>query len=99
MINMSFLSFIVLLVIAVAVAAIFHYAIRYRYLEGFDSFLGKIVVGWLGGWIGSPALGHWWFMIGQIYVIPAIMGAVAAVFSTTLCWKARAKSSVSRPPA
>ena len=96
MIGMSFLSFLVLLVIAVIVAIVFHYALRYRFLEGLDSFLGKIALGWLGGWLGSPILGHWWFQIGDVYVIPAIVGAVAAVFLTVLAWKALAKASAGR---
>ena len=57
MIGMSFLSFLLLLVIAVVVAAVFHFGLRYRFLEGWDCFLGKIGLGWLGGWLGSPVLG------------------------------------------
>jgi len=49
MIGMNFTSFLVLLVIAVVVAVIAHYVIRYRYLEGIDSLFGKIAIGWLGG--------------------------------------------------
>lgn len=99
MIGMSLASFLVLLVIAAVVAVLFHFILRYRFLEGFDAFLGKIALGWLGGWLGSPVLGHWLFKIDEIYVIPAILGAVAAVFSSTLCWKAWAKACGGRPPA
>jgi uncharacterized membrane protein YeaQ/YmgE (transglycosylase-associated protein family) len=91
MIGMSFLSFLVLLVIGVVVAGVLHFLVRYRFLKGTDSFLGKIAVGWLGGWIGSPVLGHWAFKIGDVYVIPAIVGAVAAIFLNTLVWKALAE--------
>lgn len=91
MIGMSFLSFLVLLVIGVVVAAVLHFLVRYRLLKGTDSFLGKIAVGWLGGWIGSPVLGHWALRVGDVYVIPAVIGAVAAIFVNTLAWKALAE--------
>jgi uncharacterized membrane protein YeaQ/YmgE (transglycosylase-associated protein family) len=91
MIGMSFLSFVVLSVIGVVVAAVLHFLVRYRFLKGTDSFLGKIAVGWLGGWIGSPVLGHWAFKVDDVYVIPAIVGAVAAIFLNTLLWRAAAE--------
>lgn len=91
MIGMNLISFLVLLVIAVIVAVVFHHILRYRFLEGLDSFLGKIAVGWLGGWLGSPVLGHWLLKIEDVYVIPAIIGAVAAVFLNVLAWKALAR--------
>jgi len=91
MIGMSFPSFLVLLVIAAVVAVVFHYLLRYRFLEGLDSFLGKVAIGWLGGWLGSPVLGHWLFKIEEIFIIPALVGAVAAVFLNILAWKALAK--------
>ena len=53
MLGMSLLSFLVLLAIGVVVAAVFHFVLRYRFLEGLDSFFGKIAVGWLGGWLSS----------------------------------------------
>ena len=96
--GMSLLSFLVLLVIAAAVAALFHFVLRYRFLEGIYSFLGKIAGGWVGGWLGSPVLGHWLFKIDEVYVIPAILGATAAVFLNVLCWKACAKTCAGRPP-
>jgi uncharacterized membrane protein YeaQ/YmgE (transglycosylase-associated protein family) len=98
MIGMSLVSFLVLLVIAVVVAALFHFVLRYRFLEGIDSFLGKIAVGWAGGWLGSPVLGHWLFKIDEIFVIPAILGAITAVFLSVLGWKALGKACALRPP-
>jgi uncharacterized membrane protein YeaQ/YmgE (transglycosylase-associated protein family) len=99
MIGMSLLSFLVLLAIAVVVAALFHFVLRYRFLEGIDSFLGKTAAGWLGGWLGSPVLGHWGFKVDSVYLIPAIVGAVAAVFLTVLSGKALAKACSGRPAA
>ena len=99
MLGMSFLSFLVLLAIGVVVAAVFHFVLRYRFLEGLDAFFGKIAAGWLGGWLGSPVLGHWLFKVGDVYVIPAILGAAAAVFLSVLGWKALAKTCGGRPGA
>ena len=59
MLGMSSLSFLILTLIAAAVAVAYHNVIRYRFLEGYDAFIGKLIVGWLGAWLGSPVLGHW----------------------------------------
>ncbi len=99
MLGMSLLSFLVLLAIGTVVAAVFQYVLRYRFLEGIDSLLAKIVLGWLGGWLGSPVLGHWLFKIGDVYVIPAILGAAAAILLNVLGWKALAKACGGRPGA
>lgn len=31
---------------------------KYRVVGGVDGFLGKLTIGWLGGWVGSPVFGH-----------------------------------------
>ncbi|NIR61709.1 MAG: hypothetical protein GWO02_20565 [Gammaproteobacteria bacterium] len=77
MIGMGFVGFIILLVIAAVVAAIAHYGIGYYQVSGVGSFLSKVVVGWIGGWLGSPVLGHWWVSYESIYIVPAILGAAA----------------------
>ena len=59
MLGMNFTSFLTLLIVSVVVAAVYHWILRYRFLEGIDSFLAKVAVGWVGGWLGSPVLGHW----------------------------------------
>jgi uncharacterized membrane protein YeaQ/YmgE (transglycosylase-associated protein family) len=92
MIGMSLVSFLVLLAIGALVAAVFHFVLRYRFLEGIDSFLGKIALGWLGGWLGSPVLGHWLWKIDNVYIIPAILGAVVGVFGSVLYLKSLAKA-------
>lgn len=99
MIGMSLISFLVLLVIAVVVAAVFHFLLRYRFLEGIDSFFGKIAVAWLGGWLGSPVLGYWLIKVENIYVVPAIVGAVTAVLLAVLELKALAKALAGKPVA
>ena len=79
MIGMDFVSFLILLVISVVVAAILHYGLRYYIVPGTASFLSKVVIGWLGAWVGSPVFGHWWEPLNynQVYIIPAILGALA----------------------
>jgi uncharacterized membrane protein YeaQ/YmgE (transglycosylase-associated protein family) len=93
MIGMSFWAFLVLLVAALIAAVVLHYLICYRFLEGFEGFLGKLGVGWVGAWLGSPVLGHWFesVKLAGIYLIPALLGAFAGAFAVTATWKARAK--------
>ncbi len=45
MLAMSFGSLLVLLAVAAVVALVYHYAFRYRFLEGWDSLVGKIALG------------------------------------------------------
>ncbi len=49
MLGMNFTSFLTLLIVSLVVAAIYHWILRYRFLEGIDSFLAKVAVGWVGG--------------------------------------------------
>ena len=91
MLGMNFASFLTLLIVSVVVAAVYHWILRYRFLEGIDSFLAKVAVGWVGGWLGSPVLGHWLWKIQSVYLVPAILGAIVAIHLTVLCWKASAK--------
>ena len=84
MIGMDFISFLILLIISVVVAAILHYGLKYYVTPGFWSFCSKVAVGWLGAWIGSPVLGHWPSRIpglhhGDVWIIPAILGAVGVL--------------------
>lgn len=93
MIGMNFWSFLVLLVAGVIAAAVIHYVVRYRFLEGFDGFVGKCVAGWIGGWLGSPLLGHWFEKVkmADIYLIPALLGAFTGAFIVPATGKALAK--------
>ena len=79
MIGMHFGSFILLLIISVVVSLILHYGLSFYVTPGFGSFLGKVVLGWLGGWLGSPVLGHWGPSVNQdqTFIIPAILGCLA----------------------
>ena len=82
MLGMTFLSFLVLTVIGAVVAVVYHNVIRYRFLEGNDALFGKLIVGWLGAWLGSPVFGHWFWKIENVYVVPAILGAIKLIS----CW-------------
>jgi uncharacterized membrane protein YeaQ/YmgE (transglycosylase-associated protein family) len=89
MIGMTFVSFVTLLVISVVVSVVLHYLVKYRVVAGFDGFLGKLAIGWLGGWLGSPVFGYWpeTVKLGTIYVIPAVLGSLAAVFGIVFLLK------------
>ncbi len=60
MIGMDLLSFLILLVIGIVVAAILHYGFRFYVIPGTSSFHCKVVIGWLGAWLGSPVFGIGW---------------------------------------
>ena len=60
------------------------YPYVFRFLDGVDFLFGKIAMGWLGGWLGSPVLGHWFWKIEDAYVVPSILGAVAAIHLSVL---------------
>ncbi len=81
MIGMDFISFLILLVISVIVSLILHYVLKFYVVPGLASFFGKIVIGWVGAWLGTPVLGHWFggVQYEQVYIIPAILGSVAAL--------------------
>jgi uncharacterized membrane protein YeaQ/YmgE (transglycosylase-associated protein family) len=96
MLGMNFASFLVLLVIGSAMALLYQYGFRYRFVEGIDSLVGKIALGWIGAWLGSPVLGHWFWEVQGVYIIPAILGSAAVIHLSVLWWKAAAKVNESR---
>jgi uncharacterized membrane protein YeaQ/YmgE (transglycosylase-associated protein family) len=81
MIGMDFLSFLILLVISVIVSLILHYVLKFYVVPGVWSFCGKVAIGWVGAWLGSPVLGYWFAGVNynEVYFIPAIIGSLAAV--------------------
>jgi uncharacterized membrane protein YeaQ/YmgE (transglycosylase-associated protein family) len=99
MIGMSFLSFILLLGISVIVAAVLHYGLRYRFLDGTDAVFAKVALGWLGAWLGSPVFGHWFYKVENLYLVPAILGSITAVTLNVVAWKAMEKVMAGRPAA
>ncbi|MBZ5719864.1 MAG: hypothetical protein LAO03_05740 [Acidobacteriia bacterium] len=99
MLGMSLLSFLILTLIGAVVAAVYHNVIRYRFLEGNDAFFGKLILGWVGAWLGSPVFGHWLWRIENVYIVPAIFGAIATIHLTVLTGKALAKLASIKPAA
>ena len=99
MLGMSLLSFLTLTLISAVVAVAYHNVIRYRFLEGNDALIGKLIIGWFGSWLGSPVLGHWLWKIENVYIVPAILGAIAAIHLFVLTGKALAKVASMRPAA
>lgn len=99
MIGQGFFAFLVLLVASFIAAIVIHYLIGYRCLRGFDGFLGQWVTGWIGAWLGSPVLGHWFkdVELAGIYLIPALVGAFAAAFFATAASKAIGKAVAPAP--
>lgn len=93
MIGMNFASFLTLLIISLVVAFVIHYLFRYRFAEGFDAFIAKSVLGWFGGWLGTPVLGYWpeALKVDKVYIIPAVLGAAVAIFLGCFWFKAWAK--------
>lgn len=76
-----FLSFLSLLIISVVVSTILHYGVKYYVTPGPWSFCSKVVVGYIGAWLGTPVFGKWWDGIsyGDVFIIPAILGSLALI--------------------
>ena len=81
MIGMDFISFLILLVISVVVSGILHFGLKYHVVPGLRSFFGKLVLGWIGAWLGSPVFGSWFEGLNYsgVYYIPAILGSLALI--------------------
>ena len=82
---MSFVSFIILLVISIVVSAILHFGFKYYVREGMNSFISKVLFGWIGAWLGTPVFGAWFNGVAYegIYIIPAILGCFALLIMMT----------------
>ncbi len=89
MIGMCFASFLVLLIISLVVSGTLHYGFKYYVRAGTVSFLSKVVIGWIGAWLGSPVFGHWWEGLNylQVYYVPAILGSLAILVLAVECVK------------
>ncbi len=77
----EFLSFLTLLVISVIVALILHFGVQHFVRTGWDSFTSKVILGYIGAWIGPYVFGKWPETVKyeEIYVIPAFLGAAALI--------------------
>ena len=85
MIGMNFISFIILLGISLVVSVIMHFVFKYYVRPGWNSFVSKVIFGWIGAWLGSPVFGHWFDAVKyeNVYIIPAILGSIAILILAT----------------
>jgi uncharacterized membrane protein YeaQ/YmgE (transglycosylase-associated protein family) len=95
--DMNFLSFLLLTIISAVVTLTYHDILRYRFLEGMAARVGKLIVGWFGAWLGSLAFGNWLWRVENVYVVPAVLGAVAAIHLNALMWRGLARLAQMRP--
>jgi len=81
MIGMDFISFLILLIISVVISGILHFAFKYYIIPGWGSYFSKVVIGWVGAWLGSPVFGYWWegLNIKEVYIVPAILGSLLLI--------------------
>jgi uncharacterized membrane protein YeaQ/YmgE (transglycosylase-associated protein family) len=91
MIGMSFVSFLILLIISVVVSAVLHYGLSYYVTPGLWSFISKVIVGWVGAWLGTPVFGNWFpgLQYENVYYIPAILGSAALLIVAVDLFKMR----------
>ena len=100
MIGMSFISFLLLLLISIVVSAVLHYGLKYYVRPGFNSFISKAIFGWIGAWLGSPVFGHWFpgVQYQEVYIIPAILGSLALLIVMIDLVKSIKGALSERPP-
>ena len=83
----AFLDFIMLLAISAIVGAILHFWFDYYVTPGLQSYFGKLVVGYIGGWLSPWVLGKWFpaVSISNVDVLSAAVGTLAIlVFAVDL---------------
>jgi len=87
MIVMNLPEFLTVLVLGLISAFVLHMLVRYRMLNGVDGFMCKWICGVLGGWLGPRVFGHWGLPVGELYLIPAVLGAFAGSFLFVAAFK------------
>jgi uncharacterized membrane protein YeaQ/YmgE (transglycosylase-associated protein family) len=62
-----------------AIGAILHFWLNYYVTPGVESYFGKIVVGYIGGWLSPWVLGKWFpaITIQSVDIISAAVGTLA----------------------
>lgn len=77
--GIDFVAFLILLVISIVISAILHFGVRLYVRPDLWSFISKVVVGYIGAWLGTPVFGTWFpgVSYGPVYIIPAIIGSFA----------------------
>jgi len=81
MIGMNFISFLILLIISIVVSGVLHFVVKFYVRPGWGSYASKVLIGWVGAWLGSPVFGYWWQGLNykEVYIVPAILGSLASV--------------------
>lgn len=52
--------------------------------------IGNIIAGFIGAWLGTLLLGRWGPVIGGLYIVPAILGAIiVALLASFILGRAR----------
>jgi uncharacterized membrane protein YeaQ/YmgE (transglycosylase-associated protein family) len=81
MIGMNFISFLILLIISIVVSWVLHFPLKFYIVPGWRSYASKVFIGWIGAWLGSPVFGYWPHPLAlnyqQVWIVPAILGALA----------------------
>ncbi len=82
---MDFDSFVTLLIISVVVSLILHPGLKFSVRAGTGSFIGKVIIGWVGAWLGSPGFGHWpeGLSSAEVYYVPRCWVRSRSSYS---CW-------------
>lgn len=91
MVGRDFLSFLLLAGISIVVVAVKALVTPRRETREGSELLSDLVMGWIGGWLGSPVFGHWFEGVAyqQVFIIPAFLGAIAAVILKTAYYRPR----------
>ena len=91
MINMGFLPFVYLLIISIIVSVILFFVLKIKgKIPG--GYPVSLILGYLGAWVGTPVFGKWEFLtLGEISIIPAILGAIAAILLCNACAECQKK--------
>ena len=74
---MGYLDFAVLMVLSLVISAALHYWLEYYVTAGHWSYVSKVIVGYVGGWIGPTVFGDWGYVVGGVSVYPAALGVAA----------------------
>ncbi len=95
---MDFTSFLILLVISLAVSSILHFGLEYYVNPGMWSFASKVVVGFIGASYGTQVFGSWFpgLNYNNVYYIPAILGAFAILLVAVDLMKMRGAGAKKR---
>ncbi|MBN2103335.1 hypothetical protein JW835_04755 [bacterium] len=69
--------FLTLLIISVVVSAVLHFVFKLYVRPGINSFISKVILGYIGAWQGSAVFGEWLVKVYGVSLIPAILGSLA----------------------